>query len=90
MQSYVTSKAQDKRDPIVQCVEAPCYTKQPGKGDSSMGVLNGQIVVVIVIPMVEILDQRILLTNNVLFMDLHGMIPTKKSSCQMRLNRRMF
>ena len=37
-----------------------------------MDVLNGQIVVAIVIPMVEILDQRILLTNNVLVMDLHG------------------
>ena len=86
MQSYATSKAQDKRYPIVQCVEAPCYTNQPGKGDSSMGVLNGQIVVAIVIPTVEIPDQRILLTNNVLFMDLHGMIPKRKSSCQTRLN----
>ena len=72
MQSNVNSKAQDKRHPIVQCAEAPCHAKLLGKGDSSMGVLNGQIVVVIVIPMVEILDQMILLTNNALFTDLHG------------------
>ena len=42
------------------------------KEDGFMDVPNGQTVVAIVIPRVEIPDQRILLTNNVLFTDLHG------------------
>ena len=55
-----------------------------------MDVHDGQIAVDIEIHMVGILDQRILLTNNVLFTDLHGKPEMEKFLLHKDWNQRMF